>query len=131
MTRRRLGALIAVAGAVLLLAAAGCDALPDGEPPDGPLTDNRQPPVTSPRALRNHLVTQLIMFALERGVTSIDPGSDPATVAIAAEAAQTAGFRLDRAAPLAIKLEHGADGAAALVAAQKSAPGELWRSRRP
>lgn len=128
--RPRLGAAILAAVALLALAA-GCDTLPEGEPPDGPLTDNAQPPVTSARALHNHLVTQLIMFAFQNGVTSLDPGGDPATAAIAAEASRTAGFRLERGAPLALKLVWCENGGADLVATQKSDGAEVWRSQLP
>ena len=117
--------------AALLLAVAGCDTLPEGEPPEGNLTSNDQPPVRSPLALRNHLVTQLIMFALQEGLTSLDPGDDPETVAIAAEAARMAGFRLDRGAGLALKLERSANGATDLVAIGKTDRNEVWRSQRP
>ena len=121
----------AALAAALLAAVAGCDTLPEGDPPAGPLTDNSQPPISSPQALRNHLVTQLIMFALSDDLESIDPGSDPETVSIAAEAARTAGFTLDRRAPLLLRLVRGKDGTLDLTAIRKSAGGEVWRSRRP
>ena len=120
---------IAAAAVVMLLAAAGCDALPDGEPPEGNLTDNAPPPVVTPLAVRNHLATQLIVFALQRGVTRLDPGNDPETLAIAVEAARTAGFRLDPTAPLRLYLERGADGSVELTATDGGA--EVWRSQRP
>ena len=123
--------LFLLLAAALLLATAGCDTLPEGEPPEGDLTSNDQPPVRSPLALRNHLVTQLIMFALQEGLTSLDPGDDPETVAIAAEAARMAGFRLDRGSRLSLKMERSANGAADLVAVGKADRNEVWRSQRP
>jgi len=130
MTRRLTGIFIAAAAAAALLLAAGCDSLPDGEPPPGNLTDNAPPPVATPLAVRNHLATQLIVFALQHGVTRLDPGGDPESVAIAVEAARTAGFRLDPDAPLRIDLERGADGAADLTATDANGV-EVWRSQRP
>ena len=129
--KRGIRSFTAALAAALLAAVAGCDTLPDGDPPEGNLTDNSQPPITSPRARRNHLVTQLIMFALENDLESIDPGSDPETVSIAAEAARTAGFTLDRRAPLLLRLERGENGTTDLTAIQKSGAAEVWRSRRP
>ena len=120
MTRRPYG---------FFIAAAGCDALPDGEPPEGNLTDNSPPPVVTPLAVRNNLATQLIVFALQHGVTRLDPGSDPETIAIAVEAARTAGFRLDPTASLRLDLERGADGTAELAASDGGT--EVWRSQRP
>ena len=65
MKRRPTIPFLAAAAACAVLAfAAGCDTLPEGDPPEGNLTDNTPPPVTSPLALRNHLTTQLIVFAL-------------------------------------------------------------------
>lgn len=129
MKRQTSGILIAAAAAMLLLAA-GCDALPDGEPPPGNLTDNAPPPVVTPLAVRNHLATQLIVFALQHGVTRLDPGGDPESVAIAVEASRTAGFRLDPTSPLRLGLEHGADGAIDLTATDANGA-EVWRSQRP
>ena len=132
MTGRRFGAFIsaAVAAGVLLLLAAGCDALPDGEPPEGNLVDNTPPPVATPLAVRNNLATQLIVFALQRGITRLDPGSDPESVAIAVEALRTAGFRLDPTSPLRLDLKRSADGGIDL-AATDAGGAEVWRSQRP
>ena len=128
MKLRFVTALFAAAAALAF--AAGCDALPDGDPPEGDLTDNGQPPVTTRLALRNHLATQLIVYALQNGVTELDPGSDPDAVAVAAEAARTAGFRLARNAPLRLVTERDADGMLRLTAADAEGR-EVWRSQRP
>lgn len=131
MTRRLpCGIAAAVAAAALLLAATGCDALPDGEPPEGDLVSNAPPPVVTPIAVKNHLATQLIVFALQRGVTAFDPGGDPETQMIAVEAARTAGFRLDRAAPLRLGLVRDASGGIDLTVTDAKGV-EVWRSRRP
>jgi hypothetical protein len=131
MKRRFTAARFAFAAAAALLAlAAGCDALPAGDPPEGELTDNGQPPVTTPLALRNHLATQLIVYTLQNGVTELDPGRDPEAVAVAAEAARTAGFRLARNAPLRLAAARDADGMLRLAA--EDAEGKVvWRSQRP
>ena len=120
----------AVAAALLLAFAAGCDTLPEGDPPQGNLTDNSQPPVTTPLAMRNHLATQLIVFALRDGVTELDPGTDPETLAIAVEASRTAGFRIRRNAPLRLELVRSPDGVIELKAVGADGA-EVWRSQRP
>ena len=118
------------AAAAVLALGAGCSALPDGDPPEGDLTDNGQPPVTTPLAMRNHLAAQLIVYALQNGVTELDPGSDPEAVAVAADAARTAGFRLARNAPLRLVPGRDADGMLRLTA--EDAEGKaVWRSQRP
>ena len=122
--------LCAAAAALLLAFAAGCDTLPEGDPPEGNLTDNSQPPVTTPLALRNHLATQLIVFSLQNGVAELDPGTDPEAIAIAVEAARTAGFRLSRGAPLRLELVRTNDGGADLTAIGADGA-EAWRSQRP
>ena len=129
MTRNSCGFFLAAAATLLLLVTTGCDALPDGEPPPGNLTDNTPPPLVTPLAVRNNLATQLIVFALQHGVTRLDPGDDPETLAVAVEAARTAGFRLDPTAPLRLDLERGADGSVELTATDGGA--EVWRSQRP
>lgn len=128
--RMRYCLLAAVAAAALLPALTGCDALPEGEPPPGDLVSNTPPPVVTPLAIRNHLATQLIVFALQRGVTGIDPGSDPEAQLIAVEAARTAGFRLDRSAPLRLALVRDPSGAIDLTATDANGV-EVWRSQRP
>lgn len=120
----------AAAAALLLAFAAGCDTLPEGDPPEGNLTDNSQPPVTTPLAMRNHLATQLIVFALQNGVTELDPGTDPEAFAIAVEASRTAGFRFSRNAPLRLELVRGADGVMELKAIGADGA-EVWCSQRP
>ena len=128
--KRRFAAALFAGSAALLALAAGCDALPAGDPPVGDLTDNGQPPVTTPLALRTHLATQLIVYTLQNGVAELDPGSDPEAVAVAAEAARTAGFRLARNAPLRLVPGRDADGMLYLVAAD--AEGKVvWRSQHP
>ena len=129
MTRRTSVIFIAAAAAILLLAT-GCNALPEGEPPPGDLTDNAPPPVVTPLAMKNHLATQLIVFALQRGITRLDPGSDPESVAIALEASRTAGFRLDPDSPLRLALKRSADGGIDLTATDAGGV-EVWRSQRP
>lgn len=128
--KSRIPLFAAVAAGALLLLAAGCDSLPAGDPPEGDLTSNEPPPVTSALALRNHLATQLIVYALRSGVASLDPGNDPETVAIAVEAARTVGFRLERNAPLRLDLRRDGSGAD-LVAVQRDSGVEVWRSQRP
>ena len=128
--KRRIALFPTAAAALLLAFAAGCEMLPAGDPPAGDLTDNSQPPVTTPLALRNHLATQLIVFAISNGVTALDPGSDQETAAIAAEAARTAGFRLESGAPLRLMLRRDAGGVD-LVAVRRASGDEVWRSRRP
>lgn len=130
MTHRPSYALAAAAAAAALLLAAGCDALPDGEPPPGDLVSNSPPPVVTPLAMKNHLATQLIVFALQHGVTALDPGSDPETQMIAVEAARTAGFRLDPAAPLRLDLVRDPSGGIDLTATDAGGV-EVWRSQRP
>ena len=131
MKRRPTIPFLAAAAACAVLAfAAGCDTLPEGDPPEGNLTDNTPPPVTSPLALRNHLTTQLIVFALQNGVTELDPGTDPEAVAIAVEASRTAGFRFSRGAPLRLELVRSDDGMADLAAIDADGV-EVWRSQRP
>lgn len=120
----------AAAAALLLAFAAGCDTLPEGDPPKGDLTDNSQPPVTTPLAMRNHLTTQLIVFALQNGVTELDPGSDPEALAIAVEASRTVGFRFSRNAPLRLELARSEGGVMELKAIGADGA-EVWRSRRP
>jgi len=128
--KRRIALFPAAVAALLLAFAAGCEMLPAGDPPEGDLTDNTPPPVATPLALRNHLATQLIVFAISNGVTAFDPGSDPDAVAIAAEAAQTAGFRLESGAPLRLMLRRDGDGVD-LVAVRRASGDEVWRSQRP
>lgn len=128
--RRRLALVPAAAAAALLAFAAGCDLLPAGDPPEGDLTNNAPPPVATALAMRNHLATQLIVFAIRNGVTALDPGSDPETVAIAAEAAQTAGFRLVSGAPIRLMLRRDGTGVD-LVAVRSATGAEVWRSKRP
>ena len=130
--RSRCGLLLGAAlAAVLTAISAGCCFLPDGDPPEGDLTDNTPPPVTTPLAVRNHLATQLIVFALQNGVTEIDPGADAEVIAVAADAARTAGFRLVRGAPLGLKLVCDRDGAKKLVALRNADQTEVWSSQRP
>ena len=127
---KRSAALFPAAAAALLIFAAGCDALPAGDPPEGDLTSNAQPPVVTAEALRNHLATQLIVFSLKHNVEAVDPGSDPEAVAVAVEAAQTAGFRLERSAPLRLELQRDASGTD-LVLIRRDSGAEVWRSQRP
>ena len=122
---------VAALAAALLAIAAGCGLLPDGDPPEGDLTDNTPPPAVTPLAVRNHLATQLIVFALQNGVTELDPGADAEVVAVAADAARTAGFRLVRGAPLGLKIVCDRDGAKKLVALRNADQTEVWRSQRP
>lgn len=124
-------AALGIAAAALLLAAAGCELLPAGDPPAGNLTDNTSPPANTPLAVRNGLITQLIAFALQNGVTELDPGSDPEGMVIAAEAAKSAGFRLDPASPLRLDFKRRGDGTAELAAVRKQPEAEVWRSLRP
>ena len=118
----------AAAAAALLALAAGCDSLPDGEPPKGDLTDNAPTPVSTPLAVKNHLTTQLIVFALRNDVADLDPGDDAEVIAIAADAARTAGFKLVRGAELKLRLARR-DGGMELAAVRDGV--EVWRSQRP
>ena len=127
--KRACGIALAAAAALMLLAS-GCDTLPDGDPPQGDLTDNTQPPVTSALALKNHLATELIVYALQNDVKWLDPGSDPEVIAIAADASGTAGFRLVRGAPLRLGSGRDSDGMTYLTVSDADGK-ELWRSKRP
>jgi len=123
---RGFGALLALA----LLLAAGCDTLPGGAPPPGDLADNTPPSADTELARHNHLVTQLIAFALQEGVTALDPGGDPRSAAVARDAAQVAGFRIEDSAALKLTLERSADGVETLIL-RDAAGSVVWRSRPP
>lgn len=127
MKRPIRGGFIYALTAAALLAAAGCETLPSGTPPPGNITDNTPPPDDTPVARHNRLVTQLIAFALQNGLSALDPGKDPELSAVARDAAAVAGFRIAAGAPLKLVMTRAADGSPELAvtdAKQKV----VWRS---
>lgn len=108
--------------AALALLVCGCDTLPAGDPPAGPLADNTPTVTTTAAAVRNRRVTALISHALQHGLSSLAVADDGARE-VARDAAQVAGF--------AVKAPDGklpvlkSDGSGmALVAPDGT---ELWR----
>ena len=92
MTMRR--AQLAMRSAAALLAAllfCGCDTLPAGDPPAGPLADNTPTVAGTETARRNRRVTALITYALQHGLTALAAGDD-AALEVARDAAKIAGF---------------------------------------
>lgn len=79
--------------AALLLAAliCGCDSLPAGDPPAGPLADNTPTEAESPTAVRNRRITALITYAFQSGLRALAAADDDAA-AVARSAARVAGF---------------------------------------
>lgn len=116
--------------ALAVLFGAGCDTLPGGDPPAGDLADNTPPSAETELARHNHLVTQLIAFALQHGVTALDPGDDPRCAAVARDAAQVAGFRVEAGAALKLEPESPGQGGETLIVSDP-ARGIVWRSLPP
>lgn len=124
---RRGNSLCACLAAATLLAAAGCETLPGGTPPPGNITDNTPPPDDTPVARHNRLVTQLIAFALQNEVRSLDPGKDPELQKVARDAAAVAGFGIAAGAPLKLVRERADDGSMEL-AVTDAKQRVVWRS---
>ena len=83
--------IAAYAAALLALVVCGCDTLPAGDPPAGPLADNTPVEAVSPTAVRNRRVTALISYALQNGLSAL-AAADDAAAAVARDAAMVAGF---------------------------------------
>jgi len=90
VTMRR-ARITAYAAALVTLLLCGCDTLPGGTPPAGPLADNTPPPAATAAARHNRRVTALISCALQNGLTAI-AAADDAAAAVARDAANVAGF---------------------------------------
>jgi len=121
-TRHTSLALLAAA-----LLAAGCDTLPQGDPPVGDLADNTPPAATGATARRNLLVTQLSVYALGHAVRELYVEREPEVQAIARDAALVAGFVFREDAALRLAGCRGEDGVLELVIS--SADGRVvWRS---
>ena len=118
-----------LSAAALLFAATGCEILPSGTPPPGNIADNTPPPDDTPVARHNRLVTQLIAYALQTGLRSLDPGSDPELQALARDAAAVAGFEIAAEAPLKLVTARAADGSMEL-AVTDAKQAVVWRSDR-
>ena len=121
---------LAVLAALAALFVAGCDTLPGGDPPTGALADNAPPPADTELARHNHLVTQLIAFVLQNGVAALDPGDDPRCAAVARDAAQLAGFRVEAGAALKLASESSGQGGTTLTVSDPKR-GIVWRSQPP
>ena len=89
--RRALGTMLSAAAALAALLVCGCDTLPAGDPPAGPLADNTPTVAATETARRNRRVTALITYALQHGLTVIAAGDDAASE-VARDAAKIAGF---------------------------------------
>ena len=100
----------------------GCDTLPRGNPPEGPLADNTPPRTASPAAVRNRRVTALITYALQSGLREL-AAADATAAAVARDAACVAGFSVLPPAPGRAALRSDGGGLA-LVAPDGV---ELWR----
>ncbi len=121
---------IAAFAVLAALLGAGCDTLPGGAPPAGDLADNTPPPADTELARHNHLVTQLIAFALQEGVAALDPGDDPRCAAVARDAAHVAGFRVEAGAALKLRSEKSEQDGVTLTLSDP-ARGIVWRSSPP
>lgn len=82
-----------LAAALFALLLCGCDTLPAGDPPPGPLADNTPPAGESPVAVHNRRVTALISCSLQSGLRELAVADD-AAARVAADAARVAGFAL-------------------------------------
>ena len=128
MSRLRYG--LAAFAVFAALFGAGCDTLPGGDPPAGNLADNTPPPADTELARHNRLVTKMIAYALQEGVEALDPGDDPRCAAVARDAAQVAGFRVEAGAALKLEPESSEKGGLTLIISDP-ARGIVWRSLPP
>ena len=116
---KRRGLTSAAAALLLLTAAAGCRALPAGDPPAGGITDNGERRAETFAALRSRLATRLAASALAAPAPwrllklECDPELLELAAAAAGEAAPVAGFAVLR----------GEEGEA-------GAPAAIFRGRR-
>jgi len=88
--------ILIAAGTAALLAAllwCGCDTLPAGDPPPGPLADNTPPDAETLTARHNRRVTALISCVFQNGLSALAPADDVAAE-VARDAAKVAGFRV-------------------------------------
>ena len=83
--------IAASAAALLALLCCGCDTLPSGDPPAGPLADNTPTAVETETSRRNRRVTALISYALQNGLRAL-AAADDAALEVARDAAPVAGF---------------------------------------
>ena len=121
MTMRRI-AITVCAAALPALLLWGCDTLPAGDPPAGPLADNTPTAAETATARHNRRVTALISYALLNGLGTL-AAADGEAARVARDAAAVAGFAVapsDGAVPVL-----RSDGSG--VALVRPDGTELWR----